>query len=135
MLTRLLLAFLLLGFAPAFAEDEPNGTYLPDLMEQSAYSAAWKGMLAGERAPLWVKKFGETLNATSAPSKSVVVGGEPYTLGWICKPHDCGDNQVYVLFAPGARQAWGLLISAGDKRSWLGRPDPAIQAAILSGIE
>jgi hypothetical protein len=39
-----------------------------------------------------------------------------------------------VLFAPGARQAWGLLIT-GDKRSWLGRPDPAIQAAILSGVK
>jgi len=38
------------------------------------------------------------------------------------------------LFAPGARQAWGLLINGG-KRSWLGRPDPAIQAAILSGVK
>ena len=62
------------------------------------------------------------------------VGGQPYLLGWVCKPHDCGDNELYVLFAPGARQAWGLLIS-GDKRSWLGRPDPAIQAAILSGVQ
>ena len=66
-----------------------------------------------------------------APSALVV----PYTLAWVCKAHDCGDNQVYVLFAPGAKQAWGLMILNGDNRSWLGRPDTAIQAAILSGVE
>ena len=27
-----------------------------------------------------------------------------------------------------------LTISGGDKRSWLSRPDTAIQAAILSGV-
>lgn len=134
MLKKLMLALLLLGSTPAFAQGDPNGTYLPDLMKQPAYSAAWKGMLSGERVPLWVKKFGETLRATSAPSKSVLVGGEPYTLAWICQPHNCGDSQVYVLFPPGTRQAWGLLIDAGA-RHWLGRPDTAIQAAILSGVE
>jgi hypothetical protein len=133
MLARLLIALLLLGASPAVAQD--NGPYLFDLMKQPHYLMAWKGMLVGETVPPWVKTFTKTFNGTSAPATTISVGGEPYLLGWVCKPHDCGDNQLYVLFAPGARQAWGLLISAGDKRSWLGRPDPAIQAAILSGVK
>jgi Inhibitor of vertebrate lysozyme (Ivy) len=130
---RLLLVLLLL--APVAAQATDAETYLPDLMEQPAYLKAWKAMLAGETVPPWVDSFTKTQNATSAPAKSIPVGGQPYTLGWICKPHDCGDNQLYVLFTPEARQAWGLLISPGDKRQWIGRPDPAIQAAILSGVQ
>lgn len=134
MLARLLLLLLLLAPVAAYAAEE-EASYLPDLMAQPAFLKAWKTMLAGETVPPWVNSFTQTQNATSAPSKSVTVAGQPYTLGWICKPHDCGDNQLYVLFTPQARQAWGLLISPGDKRQWLGRPDPAIQAAILSGTQ
>jgi len=132
MLARLLIALFLLGAGPALAKDD--GPYLFDLMKQPHYLMAWKGMLVGETVPPWVKTFTTSLNGTSAPSTTVSVGGELYLLGWVCKPHDCGGNELYALFAPGARQAWGLLISGG-KRSWLGRPDPAIQAAILSGVQ
>jgi len=49
--------------------------------------------------------------------------------------HDCGGNEVYALFAPDARQAWGLLIIDGTKQQWLGEPDDAVKAAILSGVQ
>lgn len=116
---------------PALAQDAP---YLPDLMEQPAYSEAWKKMVAGETLPAWVNTFTKTQNAVAAPVQSISVAGQAYTLGWICEPHNCGGNEVYALFAPEARQAWGLLISNG-KRRWLGNPDPAVQAAILSGVQ
>jgi hypothetical protein len=135
MLARLFLAVFIAGAAPALAQNDPNAPYLFDLMKQPAYLAAWKGMVAGETVPPWVVTFEKTLNGTATPSKQVPVGGEPYTLAWVCKPHDCGDNQLYVLFAPGARQAWGLLVSAGNKRRWLGKPDAAVQAATLSGVQ
>jgi len=132
MRARLLLALFLLGAAPALAEDAP---YLPELMKNPAYRTAWANMIKGEQVPLWVNKFGGTFNATGSPVTSVPVAGQPYTLAWICEPHNCGDSQIYVLFAPEARQAWGLLITGGDKRSWLGKPDAAVQAAILSGVQ
>jgi hypothetical protein len=134
MLTRLLLAFLLLGAAPAFAAED-EAPYLFDLLGDDPYLDAWNGMLAGETVPGWVKTYAKDFNGPATPSTKVSVGGEPYTLAWVCKAHDCGDNQLYVLFAPGAQPAWGLLISAGDQRRWLGQPDPAIQAAILSGVQ
>jgi hypothetical protein len=135
MRARLLLVLFLLGTAPALALDDAGGAYLFDLLGDDAYRAAWNDMLKGETVPAWVKTYAKDFDGPSSPSTEVSVGGEPFTLAWVCKPHDCGDNQLYVLFAPGARQAWGLLIRPGDKRSWLGRPDPAIQAAILSGVQ
>ena len=134
MIARVLLALFFLSAAPAMAQ-APEGPYLPDLMtDKPAYLAAWKAMVAGEKLPKWVNTFTKTQGAVAAPVTTVPVAGQPYTLGWICKPHDCGGNEVYALFAPEARQAWGLLISDG-KRSWLGKPDAAVQAAILSGVQ
>jgi hypothetical protein len=134
MLARLFLAVFIAGAAPALAQNDPNAPYLFDLMKQPTYLAAWKGMVAGETVPPWVTTFGKTLNGTGTPVTQVSVGGVPYTLAWVCKPHDCGGNEVYVLFAPGGGQAWGLSISGG-KRRWLGKPNAAIQAAILSGVQ
>jgi len=134
MLARYLLAFLLLGATPAMAQT-PEGPYLPDLMKrQPAYLAAWDRMVAGERLLAWVKAFTKTQAAVATPVKTISVAGQPYTLGSICEPHNCGGNEVYALFAPKARQAWGLLISNGQRR-WLGNPDAAVQAGILSGVQ
>jgi inhibitor of lysozyme (Ivy) len=133
MLARLLLALCLLGPAPALAAEDLK-PFLFDLLEKDSYLKAWNAMLAGATVPPWVKNYAKSFDGPANPSKDIAVGGETYTLAWVCKTHDCGDNQVYVLFAPGARQAWGLLLSPGDKRTWLGAPDPAIKAAIESGM-
>ncbi len=132
MLARLLFAFFLAGAAPAFAQD---AHYLPDLMKNPSYRSAWANMVKGEEVPLWVNKFGGTFNATGTPVVEVPVGGETHTLAWICEPHNCGDSQIYVMFAPEARQAWGLLITGGSDRHWLGKPDDAMKAAIVSGVQ
>jgi hypothetical protein len=108
--------------------------YLFDLLGDDAYRNAWNAMLAGETVPQWVKRYAATLEGPSSPSSEVMVGGEAYTLAWVCKAHDCGGNELYVLFAPGGAQAWGLLIAGGNER-WLGGPNAAIQAAIKSGVQ
>lgn len=125
-------AISLLGMSPASAQEGP---YLPDLMKQPAYLAAWKSMVAGERLPTWVNTFTKTQNAVAAPVKTISAAGQAYTLGWICEPQNCGLNEVYALAAPEARQAWALVIMDGAKRQWLGKPDDAVKDAILSGVE
>ena len=129
----LVIALLLCG-APAHAADAPAGPYLFDLLKQKPYLAAWNAMLAGAGVPAWVKNYAKTFDGPSSPSKDVPIQGKVYTLGWVCKAHDCGDNQLHVLFAPGAAQAWGLLTTSGQQK-WLGNPAAAIQAAINSNLE
>ena len=132
MIARILALVLLLGSAAACGAEE--GPYLFDLLKQQTYLAAWKAMLAGETVPAWVGKYATTFDGPSSPSKQVSVGSETYTLAWVCKAHDCGDNQLHVLFSPDGKQAWGLLIT-GQQRRWLGKPDAAIQTAIQSNVE
>jgi hypothetical protein len=132
MLARLML-LLLLGSSAAVAAEEP-GPYLHDLMKQEAYLTAWKAMLGPDLVPDWVKSYADTLDGPPTPSITVPVNGDKYTLGFTCKAQACGGNQLYVLFAPQARQAWGLLIT-GESHRWFGHPEPPIQQAILSRVE
>ena len=129
----LMLALFVLCSAPALAAQGGEGPYLFDLLKKPSYLAAWKGMLAGESVPDWVSHYAETFDGPATPSKSVAVGSETYTLAWVCKAYDCGDNQLNVLFSPGGKRAW--VLSDGGKESWLGQPDAAIQAAIRSGAQ
>jgi hypothetical protein len=132
MLKRWTLVILLLLGGVSFAR--ADAPYLFDLLKQQNYLSAWKAMLAGESVPKWVANYAKTFDGPSSPAKTIWVGTESYTLGWVCKAHDCGDNQLYVLFSPGGGKAWGLLVTGGNEK-WLGRPDAAIQAAIKSGME
>jgi Inhibitor of vertebrate lysozyme (Ivy) len=132
MLTRLPL--LLLFCSPAAVAAEQPGPPLSELMAQPAYVTAWKTMLGPDLVPDWVKSYAETLDGPPTPSIKVPVSGDTYTLGFTCKAQDCGGNQLYVLFAPQAKRAWGLLIT-GESHRWFGHPEPPIQQAILGRVE
>lgn len=131
MLLRFLLAVLQVAGAPALAADK--GPAMGELLKQPAYIYAWQGMVAGETPPQWVKDYAATLDGPPVPTITVPLDGETYTLGFTCKANDCETNQLYVLFAPEGRDAWGMLGSA-DGISWLGRPDQRIQDAITSAL-
>jgi len=127
---RLVLAVLLLAAPAAKALDKDP--YLFDMLKEPAYLAAWKSMLANEHVPSWVANYVKTFDGPSNPSKTVQLGGKDCLLAFVCKTHDCGDNQLFALFAPAGKQAWGLLVTGGSKEQWLGKPDASIQAAIKS---
>jgi len=138
MIPRLLLVLLLLSGSPALAQSaaqgQAKGPVLGDLLKNSAYASAWRIMLAGERAPFWVHEYGKTLDGPPTPSIPVPLLGETYTLGFTCKPNDCEDNQLYVLFAPEGRDAWALLATTATGITWLGKPEEPIQDAITGAL-
>lgn len=120
-------ASLLVAAAPALAK--PMG----ELLKQKAYAYAWDNMMAGERAPIWVHEYAQTLDGPSTPVIPVELDGETYALGFTCKPDACEGNQLYVLFAPGGRDAWGLLAADGAI-TWLGKPNERIQDALTGAL-
>ena len=131
-LSRVLL--LAASCGPAVAADAPKGPNLSELMKQPAHRGAWSGMLAGETPPTWIEDYAKSLDGPPTPSIAVQANDQTYTLAFTCKPNECAENQLYVLFSPGGGKAWGLLITGGAQK-WLGGPDKAIQDTILSGIE
>jgi len=134
MLAKSLLGLLavLLSAAPAMAQDK--GPAMGELlMKQPAYIYGWQNMMSGETPPQWVKDYAASLDGPPTPTIPVPLDGESYILGFTCKPNACEDNQLYVLFAPEGRDAWGLLVTP-EGTSWLGRPSERIQDAIHSSL-
>lgn len=146
MTPRLLFVLLLLCVSPALAqnvgqsspqnESAPvaKGPVLGDLLRVPAYASAWRIMLAGDTPPAWVKKYAATLDGPPTPSIPVPLLGETYTLGFTCKPNDCEENQLYVLFAPDGRDAWGLLATSANGITWLGKPEKPIQDGLTGAL-
>ncbi|MHA1134397.1 MAG: Ivy family c-type lysozyme inhibitor [Alphaproteobacteria bacterium] len=126
-----LLTSLLLAAAPARAQD--TGKPMANLLKQPAYVSAWKTMMAGAAAPFWIHEYAKTLDGPPTPVLPVELFGETYLLGFTCKPNACEGNQLFVLFAPGGRDAWGML-AAAPAISWLGRPSQHIKDAITGAL-
>ena len=123
----LVAASLFIGVAPARAK--PMG----DLLTDPAYVYAWDSMMAGEKAPIWVHEYAQSRYGPPTPVIPVELDGETYVLGFTCKPNACENNQLYVLFAPAGRDAWGLL-AADNAITWLGKPDQRIQDALTGAL-
>ncbi|MBM3544876.1 MAG: hypothetical protein FJX44_10325 [Alphaproteobacteria bacterium] len=119
------------------AVEQPKGPPLADLMKLPSYRGAWEAMLRGETAPVpdWITGYVATLDSPPIPSFDVMVGSQAYTMAFTCKPNECENNQLFVLFAPEGRHAWALLLLAGAAPRWLGNPDDVIKQAIHSGLE
>lgn len=73
-----------------------------------------------------------TGNAVESPVRLVRwSGGGVVVWATLCMPHNCGDNQATVLFAPGRQRAWGV---AGLERHiyFFGDPSTAQRALLLA---
>ena len=138
MLSRTLTALFLLAASPALAQgteapEAQMGPLLGEMMKLPKYIYAWQGMMSGETPPQWVKDYATTLDGPPVPTIPAPLDGEIYTLGFTCKPNECEENQLYILFAPEGRDAWAMLVAPSGV-SWLGQPDERIQKAITSGL-
>jgi hypothetical protein len=105
--------------------------YLFDVMRQSVYQKAWKNMVKGEQLPPWVEQITKKKNNyVAGPVISIPFPEDSYECFWICKPHNCGNENMKILFAPNATKAWGILIEENEKPQWLGHPDNMIKKAL-----
>ncbi|MCH4092824.1 MAG: inhibitor of vertebrate lysozyme family protein [Acetobacter peroxydans] len=108
---------------PAWAEDLP---YTADMAQRPNFSKAYHTMT---ELPEWVSKAA----AVSTPMGNIMFNGKAYLVGHLCKPHDCADNQLEVIFSRDGAQAWGLLSQRVEGRLYqmpLGTPDSVLLAAM-----
>lgn len=104
--------------------------YLYDLLKRPAYKQAWSGMLSTGPVPDWVSVFTNTSDGVAIPSTPVTIQGVSHRFASVCKPHECPDNDLNVIFGPDGHPAWALLHVDG-KISWLGRPDEGTRAVLM----
>jgi hypothetical protein len=117
-----------LAFCAAACSAQAQGIYLFDILKRPAYKASWDAMLRGQAVDRWLP----TLRGPADVMKAVNTSDGPRELGNICKQHDCGDNQFYVLFADGGRRAVGLLQVAGKPPRFFGGPTTGERSALIA---
>ena len=108
---------------------EPD-TYVFDLLALQPYKGNFARLVKTEALPDWVKAISTKGEGEAVPSKAIDIGGTPYRLDHVCKPHDCAGNTLDVLWAPAGRRVWAALVEGGKPPVMLGSP-PAPQAKAL----
>ena len=102
--------------------------YLPEIASKAPYKKAYAEMLS---FPSWVSKA----QGTASPVERVSVEGKSFTVGHMCKPHDCADNQLSVVFNADGTKSWGLLATRSAdgeafNKQLLGNPDSVIEGLL-----
>lgn len=118
----------LLSLRHASAQSAP---YLFDLLKRPAFRKSFDALFADERGvDDWIGVFQRTDNGVCGPSKRVQAGGAIFIAADVCKPRDCADNHLQVLFSENGNRATALLRSPRGQR-WFGTPGPQERALLL----
>lgn len=141
----LALALVLLSPLPALAQSSaPAERTLTELLQVKAYRQAWGAMMRGEKKlDAWIARR----SFTATPASTVSVDGTDYALAFACKPHDCGNNKLFVLADPAAKKAYALQVTvkgtpeamaAPSKAAtyrWFGKPGEAVKEALADELQ
>jgi hypothetical protein len=69
---------------------------------------AWQGAVPSELERIdWLFQ----MQAVTTPVETLELDGQRYYLGWMCQPHDCGDNIAYFIIEQRGLAAAGFLSS------------------------
>lgn len=111
---------LLLLVAPAMAEQPQYPFELP--AKHPAATAAWHKVVPPRfRREDWIFNF----QGVASPISAIALSGKPYLLGAMCKPHDCGFNQVSFLIAVDGSRAAARTLFDGKPGPNFGAPTEA----------
>ena len=112
---------LLLAAAAALsnAADEPMTT-TADLLKDGRFKSAYVAALGPKAQLPWAARM-----SNSAPVRRHVFKAVEYQVATPCKPHDCADHNLLLLYAPASGKVFGHLQERGRVTS-IGNPDPEL---------
>ena len=111
--------------------------YLTDAIKTPSYLHALTNLLKGVPSlPPWTKQVLKTTgDYVGAPVDYLTVDGTKYTLFNACKPHDCSNNALELMFTPNGTQAWGAIVIDGNSVIYLGAPSAAQQSVLKAPLQ
>jgi Inhibitor of vertebrate lysozyme (Ivy) len=108
---------------PGAVAEAPKGP--ADLLRDPKFKSAYAQVLGPLARERWIAR----LEGPAPPIRSVTLGGAEYTLAAACKPHDCSEHNLVVLWNAPQGHLLGLVQQRGAK-TLLGAPPPALAAQI-----
>jgi hypothetical protein len=94
-----------------------------DLLKDPKFKTVYLGALGPRAKEKWLATM-----TNSALVTKVAVAGDAYQMATPCKPHDCGDNNLLLLYSP-AKGVYGKLYEKG-RTTLLGAPGPVMTAEL-----
>ncbi|MDP1693361.1 MAG: Ivy family c-type lysozyme inhibitor [Burkholderiaceae bacterium] len=95
-------------------------------LRDARFRAAFERALGARAGEPWIQVM---VGQTTTPEMATLAGAR-YALYSVCKPHDCGDHQLLLLFSSERGEAFGRLRENGRSPRWLGNPPAALQPEI-----
>ena len=95
-----------------------------DLLRDAKFKKAYLSALGPKAKEKWLAAM-----TNSALVRNVAVAGDTYQVATPCKPRDCGDNNLLVLYNASKGTVVGKLYEKG-KTTLIGAPSPAIAAEL-----
>ena len=116
--------------AEVTAADLPDDqVYAWDMVEtRPKFKTAWLKVLGSRSKTEWLA----TLRGPGSQNTKVTVDGQEYLQVGSCKPHDCGDNNVIILWSEPRNALYAMVHEAG-RSTHLGKP-PANVAKQLGAL-
>lgn len=112
-------------------------TYLTDAIENPSYLRSLTGLLnSASKLPSWTRQVLKTSgDYVGTPVAYSTIDGIRYELFYACKPHDCADNAMELMFAPHGAKAWAALTEDGKSVTYLGSPSLQQQAVLKEAFQ
>jgi hypothetical protein len=101
----------------AVAETNVDKLVNEDLMTDPGFHAAYLAAFGPVGKDYWLTEMDGP-----GEQKVVTMGGVRYVELTICKPHDCGDNNLMVLYRPAPRALYGAIRRKGGPAVTIGHP-------------
>jgi hypothetical protein len=117
--------------APAPAAN-PDSVENWDYIRDRKFKAIHRKAIGAKAREPWISD----LDGPAPPPRLVSVAGTDYRLLSVCKPHDCGDNKMIVLYSPANKTVYGKIHERG-KITLIGKPPLEVAAELerLSNTE
>ena len=97
----------------------------PEMLRDGAFRSAYVKALGPLAKTAWLTR----LDGPAQPVKTVKAAGADYQLVTACKPHDCYDHSMLVLYAAPSKTVVGKVHQAG-RSTLIGSPSPALAAEL-----
>jgi hypothetical protein len=91
-----------------------------DLLRDPKFKSAYVTSLGPKAKEKWLATM-----TNSALVRRVTVAGDEFQVATPCKPHDCGEYNLLVLYAPAKGVVYGKLYERG-RTTLIGAPNPAM---------
>jgi hypothetical protein len=122
---RRVLVALALGVAAGLAAAaEPPIVTAHDLLRDARFQSAYKAALGPKAKVQWLSRL-----SNSAPVRDHRFESVQYQVATPCKPHDCSDNNLLLLYASASGKVVGRLVEKGQV-TWIGTPGAALSSEL-----